>query len=71
MLLAVGGGGALWEGVEYAIHAAAARLSVSPLLVSYGRRDTAADLAFDAVGALLVLAFGDRLLGGALDVDGG
>ncbi|WP_246998309.1 hypothetical protein [Halosolutus gelatinilyticus] len=54
--------GILWELVEYAIHAAANRLGFEPLLVSYGKTDTALDLVFNLVGALLVLAFGDRVL---------
>lgn len=66
VLGAVLGGGVLWELVEYAVHAGADRLGFEPLLVSYGKVDTALDLVFDAVGALLVLAFGDRLLGNFL-----
>ncbi|MFC6718052.1 hypothetical protein ACFQGT_10480 [Natrialbaceae archaeon GCM10025810] len=54
--------GLLWEVVEYGIHVAASRLGVEPILVSYGRRDTVLDLCFDLVGAVLVLAFGDRVL---------
>lgn len=54
--------GTLWELVEYAIHAVARRLGVEPILVSYGRRDTALDLLFNLVGALLVLVLGDPLL---------
>lgn len=54
--------GVLWELLEYAIHAVADRLGLEPILVPYGRNDTLFDLAFDLVGALIVLAFGDRLL---------
>ncbi|MFC4541381.1 hypothetical protein ACFO5R_05515 [Halosolutus amylolyticus] len=54
--------GILWEVVEYVIHATADRLGLEPVLVSYGKRDTALDLVFNLVGALLVLAFGDRVL---------
>ncbi|AEH39354.1 hypothetical protein [Halopiger xanaduensis] len=55
--------GLLWEIVEYAVHAAGRRLGVEPVLVSYGKKDTVLDLVFDLVGAVLVLAFGDRVLG--------
>jgi len=55
--------GVLWEIAEYAIHATADRLGVEPILVTYGKTDTALDLLFDLLGAVLVLAFGDRVLG--------
>jgi len=55
--------GVLWELVEYAIHRTADRIGVEPVLVTYGKTDTALDLLFDLVGAVLVLAFGDRVLG--------
>lgn len=55
--------GLLWEIVEYAVHAAGNRLGIEPVLVSYGPKDTVLDLVFDLIGALLVLVFGDRLLG--------
>ncbi|EMA42053.1 hypothetical protein [Halococcus hamelinensis] len=55
--------GVLWEAFEYAIHAIAKYIGVEPILVSYGRADVAFDLGFDLVGALLVLVFGDHLLG--------
>jgi hypothetical protein len=61
------GAGVLWELMEYAIHAVANRLGLEPLLISYGREDTLFDLLFDLVGALLVVAFGDRLLGNLVD----
>ncbi|WP_265112518.1 hypothetical protein [Halosolutus halophilus] len=54
--------GILWEIVEYGIHATADRLGFEPVLVSYGKTDTLLDLVFNLVGALLVLAFGDRVL---------
>ena len=63
VLAAVVGLGILWELAEYAVHAAAARLGIEPILVSYGSTDTALDLVFNLVGAVLVLAFGDRVLG--------
>lgn len=55
--------GVLWELLEYAIHAAADRFGLEPILVTYGRTDTVLDLVFDLVGAALVVAFGDRVLG--------
>ncbi|WP_313692157.1 hypothetical protein [Halorarum halobium] len=56
-------GGLVWELAEYAIHLVADRLGLEPLLVFYGRRDTLLDVCFNLLGALLVIAFGDRLLG--------
>ncbi|WP_126664322.1 hypothetical protein [Haloterrigena salifodinae] len=55
--------GLLWEIVECAVHTAGNRLGFEPVLVSYGTKDTVLDLVFDLIGALLVLAFGDRVLG--------
>lgn len=55
--------GLLWELAEYAIHATANRLGLEPILVTYGPKDTLLDIVFDLIGALLVLAFGDRVLG--------
>ena len=55
--------GLCWEIAEYAIHAAANRLGFEPILVTYGPKDTLLDIVFDLIGALLVLAFGDRVLG--------
>lgn len=55
--------GLLWELMEHAIHAAARRLDLEPVLIPYGERDTLLDLCFDLLGALLVCVFGDRLLG--------
>ena len=57
------GVGLLWELLEQAIHAIADRLDLAPPLIPYGRTDTLFDLAFDLLGALVVLAFGDALLG--------
>jgi hypothetical protein len=63
VLAAITVGGVVWEVLEYAIHAVSRRLGIDPVLVSYSARDTALDLVFDMIGALIVLAFGDRLLG--------
>ena len=62
MLAATVCGGVLQELMEYAVHAVATRLGFEPVLVPYGKRDTLLDLLFDLLGALLALAFGDRLL---------
>jgi len=63
VIVAVACAGVVWEVLEYAIRAVSRRLGVEPLLIPYSARDTALDLAFNLVGALLVVAFGDRLLG--------
>lgn len=47
--------GVWWELLELAARDVAERLDVEPVLVYYGRRDTALDLVFDAVGALAVV----------------
>lgn len=62
--------GALWELIEYLIHVTATRLGVDPILVFYSRTDTALDLAFNLVGAFLVILFGDRYLANLLESDG-
>lgn len=59
--------GVVWELGEWVIHAVADRLGVEPILVPYGARDTALDLLFDLLGAVVVLVVGDRLLGNFLD----
>ncbi len=67
VLAVVVGAGALWELMEYVVHAVANRLGVEPLLVHYGKRDTLLDIVYDVVGAFLVLAFGDCLLGNLIE----
>ncbi|NEU56360.1 hypothetical protein [Halorussus sp. MSC15.2] len=54
--------GVVWELLEYVVHAVSRRLGIEPLLVQYSTTDTFLDVVFDLLGALLVLAFGDRLL---------
>ena len=49
--------GVLWELVELVVHRYSRALGVESVLIPYGRRDAALDLAFDAVGAALVLLF--------------
>jgi hypothetical protein len=53
--------GVCWEVLELAAHEAGHWLGIEPLLVPYGRRDTALDLVFDVVGAVLVLALDVRV----------
>lgn len=55
--------GLLWEIIEYLIHTTADHLGLEPILVFYSKKDTVLDLVFNLVGALLVLLFGERLLG--------
>lgn len=62
--------GILWELLEYAVHVGADRLGFDPILVTYGKTDTALDLLFDLVGAVLVLALGDRVLGELATAEG-
>ncbi len=56
------GFGVFWEVIEYLIHHFASRAGVEPILVSYGRNDTALDLVFDLVGAGLVVLLGPDAL---------
>jgi hypothetical protein len=53
--------GVLWELIELVARAAGERFGVEPILVYYGRVDTALDLAFDALAALAVVALDLRL----------
>jgi hypothetical protein len=62
--------GVLWEVVEYLAHGLSRRIGIEPVLVSYGRLDTVLDLLFDLLGALVVVALGDRLLDNVLPGDG-
>ena len=55
--------GVAWELVEFAIHRYSTELGVESMLIQYGRRDTALDLVFDAVGALVVVGLDVRILG--------
>jgi hypothetical protein len=54
--------GLVWEAAELAVHAASDRLGVDAVLVPYGLEDALWDLAFDALGALVVAALGRRRL---------
>ncbi|MFT4882685.1 MAG: hypothetical protein ACI8U4_000179 [Natronomonas sp.] len=54
--------GVLWELIELVAREAGERYDVDPVLVYYGWRDTALDLVFDIVGALVVVAFDIRIL---------
>lgn len=53
--------GVLWEVGELFAREVAERYEIEPVLVHYGRRDTALDLVFDLVGAGLVVALDLRL----------
>ncbi|MFC7232569.1 hypothetical protein ACFQMM_16435 [Saliphagus sp. GCM10025308] len=53
--------GVLWELLEIIARRAGIRYDVEPVLVHYGWRDTAFDLVFDVLGALLVVLFDLRL----------
>ena len=53
--------GVLWEVGELIARQVADRYDIEPVLVHYGRRDTAFDLVFDLVGAALVVALDVRL----------
>ncbi|QIO24154.1 hypothetical protein [Haloarcula sp. JP-L23] len=53
--------GVFWELVELVARAVGKRYGIEPVLVHYGWRDTAFDLAFDLVGALVVVALDVRV----------
>ena len=53
--------GIFWELVELVARDVGERFDVEPVLVYYGRRDTALDLVFDVVGALLIVGVDLRL----------
>lgn len=59
--------GVLWELIELVAREVADRYHVEPVLVHYGWRDTAYDLVFDLVGAVLVVALDARLFVPALE----
>lgn len=53
--------GVFWELFELVAREFGERFAIDPVLVHYGWRDTAADLGFDVVGALLVVWLDLRL----------
>jgi len=53
--------GVFWELIELVTRDVGERFEVEPVLIHYGWRDTAVDLAFDVVGALLVVGADLRL----------
>lgn len=53
--------GVAWELLELVGRELGRRLDVEPVLIYYGPRDTALDLAFDVLGALLVVALDYRI----------
>lgn len=52
--------GVFWELVELVARGVGKRYDIDPVLVHYGWRDTALDLAFDVVGAVAVVALDVR-----------
>lgn len=54
--------GVVWELIELAIHRSSDELGVESVLIPYGRRDTALDLVFDVVGAVVVVGLDVRIL---------
>jgi len=61
--------GVAWELAELVGRTFADSLDVEPVLIHYGRRDTALDLVFDAVGALLVVGLDVRVFVAAAEQD--
>lgn len=59
--------GVLWEVLEFAARTLGEAYGYGPLLYQYGLADTIVDLVFDAVGALVVAAFGAGTLSDAVD----
>ena len=53
--------GVFWELIELVAREIGERYDFKPVLVHYGWRDTALDLGFDIVGALLVIAVNPRV----------
>lgn len=47
--------GVFWELIELVAREVGERFDIEPVLIHYGWRDTAVDLGFDVVGALLVI----------------
>lgn len=62
--------GLLWELLEYGTHAVADRRDFEPLLVHYGRFDSVADVAFDLLGAGLVILLGESALSNLVETGG-
>lgn len=58
ILLFVMAFGVLWEVLEFAGRIVGDTLGLRPVLIQYGIQDTMTDLIFDAVGALIVAAWG-------------
>lgn len=53
--------GVFWELVELVARVVGDRYEIDPVLVVYGRRDTALDIVFDLVGAAVVLGLDVRV----------
>jgi len=56
--------GVFWELIELLARAVGERYDIEPVLVHYGWRDTAFDLCFDLVGAVVIVALDVRLFVG-------
>lgn len=56
------GAGVLWELIESVAREVGRSYDIEPILVNYGRRDTALDLVFDVVGAILIVLLDVRFL---------
>jgi hypothetical protein len=53
--------GVFWELIELVARAVGERYDIEPVLVHYGWRDTALDLVFDVLGAVVVVVADVRL----------
>lgn len=53
--------GVFWEAIELVAREVGERFDVEPVLVHYGWRDTALDVVFDAVGAVVVVLLDLRI----------
>lgn len=63
--------GVFWELIELVARSLGERFGVDPVLVHYGWRDTALDLVFDLLGALVVLLLDVRVFVAVADRSGG
>jgi len=63
--------GVFWELIELVARSLGERFGVEPVLVHYGWRDTALDLGFDLLGAILVVLLDVRVFVAVADRSGG
>lgn len=59
--------GIVWELLELVARELGERYDIKPVLIHYGWRDTALDLVFDVVGAVLVIALDVQLLSSIIE----